>query len=108
MQATLWSLLAALAAVGCEWSYRALPAPWSNAWHFVGFIIAQSFVGVCVYKIVNTPNTSLLAAFIVWSFAVVVARTCVTVFLLHDKVSNGTWAAVALLLCARITQAFWK
>lgn len=105
---TLWSLVAAVVAVGLEYTYRTMPAPWTNAWHLLVFALAQIFIGVSIYKIVTTPGTTLIGAFIVWSFATVLTRTLVSVFVLDERVPPGTWIAVGLLLMARVAQQVWR
>lgn len=107
MNITLWSMVAAVVAVAAEYSYRILPAPWSNCWHFALFVLWQTLIGICVYKIVTTPHTSLIAAFIVWACATILLRVVVTL-ILKDPVTPGTWAALALLVMARIVQHYWR
>jgi hypothetical protein len=99
--------MAAIIAIGLEYTYRTMPAPWSSGPHFVLFMALQTVIGICIYKIVTTPHTSLIAAFIVWACATIVLRVIVTL-ILKDPVSPGTWAALALLVTARIVQHFWR
>jgi multidrug transporter EmrE-like cation transporter len=99
---------AAALAVGLEYCYRTLPVPWSNAWYFTFFLIAQCAIGISIYKLVNTPGVPLIGAFVIWSFSTIIMRTIVSVVFLGDKISPGTWCAVALLLLARVAQSFWK
>lgn len=51
---------------------------------------------------------TLIGAFVVWTFATLFARVAVCVFVLHDRVPPGTWAALALIVLARIIQQVWK
>ncbi len=102
---TLWSLVAAAVAVACEYGYRVMPNPWS---HWYIFAPAQIFIGYAVYKIVTVPNTPLIGALIVWSFATIAMRVVVSAVVLRDHIAPGVWAALALLLMARVTQTFWK
>jgi hypothetical protein len=108
MHATAWSLVAAFLAVGLEYTYRTMPAPWTSLYHFTVFALAQVFIGIAIYKIVTVPGVSLIGSFIVWATATIVARVFVSSVVLNDPVPNGTWVAVALLVCARIAQAVWK
>lgn len=107
MNPTLWSVLGGSLAILGEYLYRSHPgASWlTHAWLWVPLSAA---VSLCVYHIVNAPGQSLLSAFIIWTATTVVLRTCVCVFILHDKVSPGTWAALCLLVIARIIQQVWK
>lgn len=107
MTITLWSILAAAVAVCLEYTYRTMPAPWTSFWHLLAFVGLQTFIGICVYKIVTTPHTSLIAAFIVWACATILLRVIVTL-ILKDPVTPGTWAALALLVTARIVQHYWR
>jgi multidrug transporter EmrE-like cation transporter len=107
MTPTLWSVLGGALAILGEYLYRSYPGTsWlSNAWMWVPLTCA---VSLCVYHIVNTPGQTLLSAFIIWTATTIVLRTLVCVFLLHDTVTPGTWAAMGLLVIARITQQVWK
>ena len=100
-----WALLAGGTAVGCEYLYRTLPGPWlSYLWAWVPL---QVFVGYCVYRLVTIPGTSLIDAFIVWTFVTIGLRVTISSFLLGDQISNGTWFALALMLLARVAQVGW-
>lgn len=106
MNATLWSIVAGLTAIACELGYRKLGGSyWS---HLYLWIPAGIVVGYGVHALVTVPNTSLMAAFITWTCTTLIARTLVTVFILHDRVTPGTWCAVGLLVTARILQQVWK
>lgn len=106
MTATLWALLAGSLAVACEYAYRTLPGPW---WHYLWiWVPLQTFIGYCVYRLVTTPGTTLLDAFIVWTFATVLLRVGVSVALLGETVSRGAWAALALVVLARVVQTAWR
>lgn len=105
---TFWSLLGAMFAVGVETTYKMLPAPWTNTGHFILWVAVQLALAFCVYKVVSTPGMSLIGSFIVWSCSICTLRVLVTLFIIHEPVSKGTWGALALLLCARVVQHFWK
>lgn len=106
MSPTLWSLLAAVPAVWAEYLYRTMARPW---WHYLWlWVPLQLFIGYSIYKIVTFPGQPLVGALIVWSFAIIGLRVFTTVFLLHDKVPPGTWAALGLMVVARIVQTVWK
>lgn len=106
MSAAWWGFAGASVAILCEYLYRVLPGSW---WSYLwAWIPLQVGVGYCVYRLVTAPGTSLLDAFVVWTFSTIVLRIIVSVALLHDKVPNGTWAALALIVVARIAQVSWK
>lgn len=108
MNATAWSLIAAVLAVGIEYSFRTLPPPWHNPIHFAAWMVVQMSLGFCIYKLINAPGTTFLAAFVIWAFATLCMRVALNLFVLHDPISKGTWAALSLLLLARIVQHFWR
>jgi hypothetical protein len=106
MNATLWSILAGLIAIACEYGYRKLGGSyWS---HIYLWIPAGLIVGYGVHALVTVPKTSLLAAFVTWALTTTVCRVLVCVFVLKDNVTTGTWVAVCLLVLARISQQVWK
>lgn len=106
MTQTVWALLAASVAVGCEYLFRTIKEPW---YHYLwAWIPLQTFIGYCVYRLVTTPGTSLIDAFIVWTFATIGMRVFVSAAILHDTVAPGTWAALALMLIARAVQVTWR
>lgn len=106
MPLTVWSILGGIVAIFAEYLYRRLPGPWHH--YIYLWIPIQLFIGYVVCKIVQSPGTSLIAAFITWSVATLACRVLLTVFILHDKVTPGTWAGLGLLVCARIIQQVWK
>jgi hypothetical protein len=106
MNALLWSLLAAVPAVGMEYLYRVLPQSW---WHYLYIWAPFSLlISYCICKLVTQPGVPLVGALIIWSLAIMGTRVAVTLFLLHDRVAPGTWVALALLLAGRVAQAVWK
>lgn len=102
--ATLWGLSAAIPAVLVEVTYRYIgPGVWVRyLWLWVP---AQLLIGYSVYRLVTTPRTSLLDAFIVFAFSTTFMRVAASVFLLKDDVKPGTWVALVLLVLARVAQA---
>jgi hypothetical protein len=93
-------------AVGAEYLYRTLPPPW---WHYLWlWVPMQVAIGYCIYRIVTQPGVPLIGALVLWSFAVIGTRVFVSLFLLHDRIPNGTWAALALMVAARLAQSFWR
>lgn len=83
-----------------------LPGPW---WHYLwAWVPLQTAVGYCVYRLVTVPGTNLLEAFVIWSFSTIVLRISVSVVLLNDPVSRGTWAALGLVIMARVAQNTWR
>lgn len=104
-EATLWGLAAAVPAVTAEYLYRTLPGPW---WHYLWIWVPfQLTIGYCIYRLVATPNTALMDAFVVWAFSTTFMRVFISVLLLRDQVKGGTWFALGLLVMARIAQSFW-
>lgn len=100
----LWAMTGAGLAVMCEYLYRVVHKPWHEMlWLWMPL---QTFIGYTVYRLVTMPHTTLIDAFIYWSFSTVAARVFVTLALLHDPVSTGTWVALGLLICARCAQQF--
>jgi hypothetical protein len=103
--AIAWGMGAAVVAVFCEYLYKVLPGPW---WHYIWlWAPLQTAVGYGVYRLVTIPNTSLLDAFILWSFSTMFTRIVVSVFVLGETVKTGTWYALVLLVMARIAQTYW-
>ncbi len=100
-----WALGAAFPAVIAEYLYRTLPGSWlSNIWLWIPL---QLSIGYCIYKLVTTPNTTLLDAFVIWAFSTTAMRVLVSVGLLGETIKGGTWFALGLLAMARIAQTFW-
>jgi|SRR5687767_8665932 len=101
-----WALLGAVLASYIEYLYRTLPGPWHQyLWLWVP---SQTLIGYCVYRIVTMPNTSLLAAFVVWTFATMTMRILISVVALHDTVATGTWIALGLIVLAKVVQYTWR
>jgi hypothetical protein len=101
-----WSLLAAMAAVLCEYLYRVLPGSW---WHWVWLWIPLSLtISFSINKLITAPGVPLVGALIIWSLCIMGTRICVSVFVLKDYVSMGTWIALGLMLLARVAQQVWK
>lgn len=106
MNATAWSFIAAFVAVGCEYLYRTLPGTW---WQYLPlWCLTGLTVSFAIHKLVTQPDTPLIGALVMWSFAVIASRVFVTVVLLQDRVSPGTWCALALMITARIVQGTWR
>jgi hypothetical protein len=104
--ASWWAFTGAAIAILCEYLYRVLQGPW---WHYLwAWVPLQVAVGYCVYRLVSAPGATLLDAFIVWTFSTIALRIAVTVFLLNDPVRPGTWAALCLVIMARVTQTWWR
>jgi hypothetical protein len=106
MYQILWSIAGGVVAIGAEYLYRTLPGPWSAHWWLWTPITV--LISLCVWHIVNTPGASLLSAFVIWTSTTIVLRTFVCLVLLKDPVSSGTWAAMGLIVLARIIQQVWK
>lgn len=104
--ASWWAFGGASIAILCEYLYRVLPGSW---WDYVwAWVPLQCAIGYCVYRLVTTPGTSLVDAFVVWTFSTIVLRVIVTIGLLGDPVKPGTWAALGLVFLARIAQVTWR
>jgi hypothetical protein len=102
---TIWGLGAALPAVLAEYLYRTIEGPWIK--YLWLWLILQTAIGYCVYRLVTIPSVSLIDSFIVFAFSTTALRVFVTVVILGDPVKGGTWFALALLIMARIAQTFW-
>lgn len=106
MNPTLWSIVGGATAIFGEYMYRATPGSWtSRLWLFLPLTLLVSY---SVFNLVRAPGVSLLGAFVVWTATTIVLRVLVCVCVLHDPVTKGTWAALALLVLARIIQQVWK
>lgn len=106
MSPVAWSFVAAAVAVACEYAYRVLPGTW---WQYLPvWCVSGLIVSFAIHKLVTQQGTPLIGALVVWSFAIIVSRVLVTLFLLHDRVSPGTWCALALMVTARVAQTVWK
>lgn len=109
--AAWWGLAAAIPAVVAEYLYRTLPGLDGSTAAYLRYLplwlVLQLSIGYSIYRLVTTPNTSLLDVFIVWSFSTTFMRIFVTTILLRDHVGNGTWFALALLMLAKVAQVFW-
>ena len=103
--ATIWGLTAAVPAVLAEYLYRTLPGPW-HAYLYL-YVPISLTISYSIYRLVTIPQTTLMDAFIVWAFSTTFLRVVVTLVLLGDRVKEGTWFALALLLLARVAQARW-
>lgn len=102
----IYSLIAALCAVTLEYLYRVMPGTWWEwAWFYMLFSLTISF---CIYKLITVPGQPLVGALIMWSFAVIGLRVFVSAVVLRDHIAPGTWAAVGLLIVARVAQVVWK
>lgn len=98
---TMWGVAAAGVAVGAEYLYRTIENPWHHYLHW--WVPIQLFIGFCVYKMVNYPNTSLIGAFIIFSSCTLMMRVGVSMAL-GDHIRTGTWIALALVVLARVAQ----
>lgn len=106
MNPTLWSMLGGALAILGEYLYRTMRGSWFDNW--LVFTPLTVLVSICVWHLVRTPGVSLLGSFVIWTATTIFLRTLVCVFVLHDKVTPGTWAALGLLVLARIIQQVWK
>lgn len=99
----LFGFSAAAIAVAAETLYRSITAPWHHyLWLWVPLQTAMSY---CIYRLVTYPNTSLLAAFVTFSFCMITLRVVVSQFFLHEDIRLGTWLALALIVTAKLVQA---
>lgn len=109
MLSIMWSLIAAASAIGAEYLYRTLPGLPGNWLRYIWlWTPMQLLTGYCIYRLVTVPGTPLVGALILWSFATIGVRIIVSAFVLHDKIPPGTWAALGLLVIARIVQSTWR
>jgi hypothetical protein len=106
MLSMFFSLLAAAAAIGLEYAYRTRTESWlASLWLYVPLMFVVNY---SIYRLVTLPGNPLLGALIMWSFATIFLRAGVSVFVLHDRMTPGLWAAVSLMVLARILQGVWK
>lgn len=102
-----WGLAAAVPAVGLEVLYRYMLAHNIPYLSYIWIMVPSSLlISYSIYRLVTYPATSLLDAFIVWAFSTTFLRVIATLAL-GDVVKGGTWFALALLIMARVAQAFW-
>ncbi len=106
MNPTLAALLGGATAILGEYLYRVTPGPWHRNLHM--WVPLTLLISYCVHELVRAPGMTLIGAFVVWTFATLFCRVAVSVFVLHDKVPPGTWAALVLIVFARIIQQVWK
>lgn len=106
MNATWWGFLGAAVAVYLEYCYRM----WSGTYlqNVAYWIIPYMFVSYCIYKLVTAPQTSLIEAFVIWACSTMILRILVSLFMLHEQSTPGTWTALGLVLAARIVQNYWR
>lgn len=93
-------------AVLTEYLYRTTPGPWWQ--HLWLWIPLQTGIGYCIYRLVTMPNTSLVDAFIIFSFSTISLRVLVSILALNDDIRPGTWAALGLVMLARAAQTWWR
>jgi hypothetical protein len=102
MTPTLWGLLAGIPAVGLEYYYRTMEGSWfGNLWVILPAQLALSYG---IYSLVTQPHVNLVDAVVIFSWSTIFLRVLVTLFVLHDPVSKGTWMALGLLATARVVQ----
>ena len=105
MNMYLWPLAAAFTAVGLEFFYRTHPG---DFWRFLWLTAPGNiFIGYAVYRLVTVPGLSFINAFIIFGMCTLGSRVLITLFLLRDPVSKGTWVALGLVILANIAKA-WK
>src|SRR5712672_413619 len=98
----MWSLLAALCAVGAEYLYRTLTGSWLSYLYL--WLPIQLTIGFAIYKLVTSPGVPLVGALVMWSACVIGLRVFISAVILKDIVPMGTWIAVGLMVAARIAQ----
>lgn len=106
MTPIILSFVAAIFAVGLEYLYRTVPGGWfPNLWIWA---VPSLCISYCIYRLVTQPGVPLIGALVMWSFAVIGTRVAVSLFVLRDTISVGTWAALGLMVAARIAQSVWR
>ena len=102
----VWSLVAAFCAVLSEYLYRRLTGDW---WSYLWIWLPLSgCISYCRCQLVRAPGMPLIGALLIWTLCIMGLRILVTLVLLKDHVSHGTWAAITLLLIGRVLMATWK
>lgn len=105
--AVIWGLSAAVPAVLAEYLYKTWPVGtpwWQGLWMWVPL---QMSIGYAIYRLVTTPDTTLLDAFVIWAFSTTAMRVVVSVGILGETVKGGTWFALGLLIMANVAKTFW-
>lgn len=102
----LWSLIAAMCAVGAEYLYRTLPGPWI-AYLYI-WVPIQLLIGFAIYKLITAPGVPMVGALVIWTFAVMGLRIFVSAVVLRDSIPVGTWVALVLMIAARVSQQVWR
>ena len=86
--------------------YRTLPGSWlRNLPYYLPLMFVVNF---SIYRLITTPGQPLLGALVIWSFAIILTRTFVSVVLLKDHISPGLWIAIGFMIAARIAQQTWR
>lgn len=93
-----WPWVAGLSAVAVEAYFRThRGVPYYQQW--IPMLLGVA-INYGVYKIMVSAS-SLLAGFIAFSTATLILRILVTIPILREPVSVGTWAALALVMLAK-------
>lgn len=101
----IWGLGAGVPAVVLEYLYRTLPGSWtSNLWIYAP---AQLLIGYSIYRLVNTPGTTLLDALVVFAGCTAGLRILAS-YMLHDTIRPSTWAAFGLVMLANVVRTYWR
>jgi len=101
MNTYMWAIPMGITAVICEALYRKLPGPWSA--HLILWIPLHLIMGYLVYKVV-VSGSSLLSAFVIGNFVTTTMRVAVTLIVLREPVSSGTWIALGLMVLAQFAR----
>ena len=98
----LWGALGGVTAVGMEWAFRAYPEiSWWRLFPVVAF--PALFINFAICQLVRGAG-SLLDAFVVFALCTMGARVAVSVLWLPDAIPLTTWAALGLVMLARVMQ----
>lgn len=98
----VWAILSGSLAVACEILFKTTRSYWSLAAVFLPLAVAINY---SVFRLVREAQ-SLPAAFVVFSFVTLAARTAASIWL-GDVISPGTWAGIALLTIAVVVRHLW-
>lgn len=100
-----WSAIGGFIAIAIETVYRGTDKSWLSLLPVIG--VPALLINFCVYQSIK-HSTSLLGAFIAFSFTTLTLRLLSSLLVLHDPISKGTWAAFGLMVIAQVLKTFWK
>jgi len=104
MVSYLWALLAALNVTVCETFFASRGSYWKDLWLYTPMALLTNY---CIYRLVRSAPT-LVDGLIIFSLGTLVLRTTSAVFVLHQRLSPGTWCGLALVGLANVIRYAWR